>query len=101
MDTIEQNTVIVTHAILRLIADHPAQFGRIRAARNIQGKDLELSAYAIDTDWPLQSVVFVIDAMIDGGLLAQSPLHHTRPLTLTVLGFQTLQNKSLLEAASV
>jgi hypothetical protein len=89
------------HALLRLLADHPARMGRMRAARIIAGRpvpeqqpvtseDGSLERYSVSLSWPLREVVALVDAMIEGGLLVQSM--GARPtLALTEAGFLALQ----------
>lgn len=86
------------HALLRMVADHPGQMGRLRAARLIGGypvphRDDEeaaaLGRYAVQLDWPLREIVRLVDAMLSGNLIAQTV--GPRPvLVLTRAGFQAL-----------
>lgn len=84
------------HSLLQLVCDRPGQMGRLRAARVISGfhiayredEDAEsFSKYAVPAlDWPLREVTRLVDAMIEGGLVAQTP--GPRPtLVLTRAGF--------------
>ncbi len=88
----------LAHAVLRVIGDHPGQLGRLRAARvassrAVAGMDevqgARLARYGVSSDLPLRSVVELVDAMVDGGLL-----HRTsgpRPvLVLTRAGHHAL-----------
>ncbi|MCW2955151.1 MAG: hypothetical protein JWO69_20 [Thermoleophilia bacterium] len=96
MDNI--STEAAAHALLRLIADQPGQMGRLRAARIIGGyavphRDEEeaarLTRYSIQLDWPLREIVRLVDALINGSLLAQTA--GPRPvLVLTRSGFAAL-----------
>ncbi len=72
---------IAAHALLTLIADMPATHGRIRAARIVSGfpvavtDDIQaqrLHRHAHHFPWRLSDTVGLVDALIDGGLLAQS-----------------------------
>src|SRR5687767_7351268 len=54
-----------SHALLRMIADHPGQMGRLRAARLVGGypvpyrddeEALQLGQYAVQLDWPLREI---------------------------------------------
>jgi len=87
------------HALLRLVGDHPGQMGRLRAARLVGGyqvphrddeEALELGRYAVQLDWPLREITRLVDALIQGGLVTQTP--GQRPvLVLTRAGFRTLE----------
>ena len=87
------------HAALRLIAEHPGQMGRLRAARIIGGypvphRDeqdaIELAQYAIELDWPLREITRLVDALISGRLVVQTS--GPRPvLVLTRSGFRALE----------
>jgi len=87
------------HALLRLIAEHPGQMGRLRAARLIGGypvphRDNEeaqaLGRYAVELDWPLREITRLADALITGRLIAQTA--GPRPvLVLTRAGHRTLE----------
>ncbi len=89
----------VAHALLRIVGDHPGQMGRLRAARIIGGfavpyrdseEAVELTRYAIQLDWPLRELVRLVDALIDGRLVTQTP--GPRPvLVLTRAGFRALE----------
>ena len=90
---------VVSHAILRLVADLPGEAGRIRAARIVGGYsvayrtdgDMERFAkYAVgDVDWSLRELTALVDALIAGGLVAQVP--PPRPtLVLTRAGHRAL-----------
>lgn len=88
-----------SHAILRMVGDFPGQMGRLRAARLVGGfavqhhspeEAAQLAAYAIDLDWPMREVTRLVDALIAGRLLAQTP--GPRPvLVLTRAGFRALE----------
>lgn len=87
------------HSMLRLVAEHPGQMGRLRAARIIGGypvpyrDDAEadaLSQFAVQLDWPLREITRLVDALITGRMLVQTP--GPRPvLVLTRSGFRTLE----------
>lgn len=87
------------HALLRLIGEHPGQMGRLRAARIIGGFTVpyrdaddarELAPYAIRLDWTLREITRLVDALINGRLVAQTP--GPRPvLVLTRAGFRALE----------
>lgn len=87
------------HALLRLVGEHPGHMGRLRAARLVGGypvphrddeEALQLGRYAVQLEWPLREITRLVDAMITGGLIAQTP--GPRPvLVLTLAGFRTLQ----------
>jgi hypothetical protein len=87
------------HALLRLVAEHPGQMGRLRAARIVGGypvphrDDEEAAAlvqYAVHLDWPLREITRLVDALITGRLVTQTP--GPRPvLVLTRSGFRTLE----------
>lgn len=89
----------VAHALLRLVADLPGQMGRLRAARIIGGYPVphrdeqdatRLDRYAIRIDWPLRETTRLVDALISGGLVAQTV--GPRPvLVLTRAGFHALE----------
>lgn len=86
------------HALLRLVGDHPGQMGRLRAARLVGGypvphrddvEAVELGRYAVELDWPLREITRLVDAMITGRLVAQTP--GPRPvLVLTRPGHRAL-----------
>lgn len=74
-------TEAVAHALLRLVAERPGQMGRMRAARIVGGysvpcrdeeERLALEPYAVCTDRRMKELVQLVDALIDGGLLAQT-----------------------------
>lgn len=87
------------HALLRLVGEHPGQMGRLRAARIIGGYAVawrddedaaELARYAVELEWPLREITRLVDAMISGRLVAQTP--GPRPvLVLTRAGFRALE----------
>lgn len=87
------------HALLRLVGEHPGQMGRLRAARIIGGYAVawrddedaaELARYAVDLEWPLREITRLVDAMISGRLVQQTP--GPRPvLVLTRAGFRALE----------
>lgn len=86
------------HALLRLVADHPGQMGRLRAARLVGGYPVphrdeeeasQLGRYAVQLDWPLREITRLVDAIINGRLVAQTP--GPRPvLVLTRAGHRAL-----------
>jgi hypothetical protein len=87
------------HAILGLVATHPGTFARLRVARLVAGfavpmPDATLMASTgpyttVVVDWPLRDMVGLVDALIDGGLIAQTT--SPRPmLVLTIAGFRAL-----------
>jgi hypothetical protein len=90
---------VAAHALLRLVADHPGQNGRVRAGRIIGGfavphRDAaeadRMRAYAVRIDWTLRETTDLVDAMIAGGLIVQTP--GPRPvLVLTRPGFRALE----------
>lgn len=98
------------HAALSLVGDHPGQVGRLRAARLVGGypvphrddeEALSLNRYAIQLDWPLREIVRLVDALISGGLLAQTA--GPRPvLALTRPGYRALEaiDTSMPQAAT-
>lgn len=87
------------HALLRMVAEHPGQMGRLRAARIVGGfavpwrddeEAAQLARYAVELTWPLREITRLVDALIGGGLVAQTP--GPRPvLVLTRPGFRTLE----------
>jgi hypothetical protein len=87
------------HAILRMVADLPGHMGRLRASRIVGGyavplRDEEdaadLAAYAVQLDWPLREITRLVDALLNGGFLRQTP--GPRPvLVITRAGFRTLE----------
>ncbi len=87
------------HALLRMVAEHPGAMGRLRAARIVGGypvphRDDEeagaLARYAVDIDWPLREITRLVDALITGRLMTQTP--GPRPvLVRTRAGFRTLE----------
>ena len=87
------------HALLRMVGDHPGQMGRLRAARIVgafavpfrdEDEADRLAGYAVDLDWPLRELVRLVDALITGGLVTQTP--GPRPvLVLTRPGFRALE----------
>lgn len=87
------------HAMLKLVGDHPGRMGRLRCARIVGGYPIphrddteaqQLATYAIaQLDWPLREITRLVDALIDGGLLAQT--EGPRPtLALTRPGHRAL-----------
>lgn len=86
------------HSLLRMIADHPGQMGRLRAARLVgaypvpfrdEDDAANLAKYAVSLDWPLREITQLVDALIAGSLLAQTP--GPRPvLVLTRAGHRAL-----------
>ena len=89
---------VVAHALLRLAADKPGHMGRERAARVVGGyavahRDAEeersCEPFIVARDWRRKELVGLVDALIAGGLLAQSV--GPRPLlVLTRAGFHAL-----------
>lgn len=87
------------HAVLRLVADMPGQMGRLRAARVVGGYPIatcddvmahQLASYGVQTPWPLREMVELVDALLRGGLVVQTP--GQRPtLVLTQAGFRALE----------
>lgn len=87
------------HSLLRLVAEHPGHMGRLRAARIVGGypvphRDDEeagaLAQFAVQLDWPLREITRLVDALITGRLMTQTP--GPRPvLVLTRSGFRTLE----------
>lgn len=87
------------HQLLRLVGDRPGDCGRLRAARIIGGYPIpyrddadraELSKYAVPLDMPLREITRLVDAMIAGALIVQTP--GPRPtLVLTRAGFRVLE----------
>ena len=87
------------YQILRLAAELPGTCGRRRMARIIGGYPVpfrseeeaaQVGEYAIEIDWPLRELVRLIDALVQGGLLAQSV--GPRPLVcVTRAGCRTLE----------
>lgn len=89
----------VAMAILKLVGERPGTIGRMRCARIIGGyavpaaSDEERDALAqhalLELAWPLRTLAALIDALADGGLLAQtSPPRPT--LVLTRAGHRAL-----------
>ena len=89
----------VVHAILRVTGDMPGCMGRLRVARVVSGFAItgpddetvaRLARYSLDDGWPLKRTVELVDALLDGGLLAQTV--GPRPtLALTRSGFRALE----------
>jgi hypothetical protein len=87
------------HALLRLVGEHPGQMGRLRAARVVGGftvpfrdddEAARLLPYEVELDWTLREVTRLVDALIAGHLMVQSP--GPRPLlSLTRAGFRALE----------
>jgi hypothetical protein len=87
------------HALLRLVAEHPGMMGRLRASRIVGGypvphrddqEAVELARYAVQLDWPLREITRLVDALISGGLVTQTP--GPRPvLVITRSGHRTLE----------
>lgn len=87
------------HSLLRLVAEHPGQMGRLRASRIIGGypvpyRDRQeaeaLGQFALQLDWPLREITRLVDALITGRMMTQTP--GPRPvLVLTRPGFRTLE----------
>ena len=87
------------HSLLRLVAEHPGYMGRLRAARIVGGyavphrdeQEAEtLAQFAVQLDWPLREITRLVDALITGRLMTQTP--GQRPvLVLTRAGFRALE----------
>ena len=82
------------HAILKLAADIPGTYGRLRTARVVIGHevdaDAELATYAVAAGNTIRETVELIDALIAGGLITQTA--GQRPtLVLTRPGFRALE----------
>lgn len=96
----ETNTAeLAAHNVLGLIATHPGHFGRVRTARIVGGFAVQLDSPETTSstapytsavlNWSLRSMVDLIDALLHGGLLAQTT--GQRPtLVLTRVGFRAL-----------
>lgn len=88
----------IAHGLLRLVGERPGQMGRLRAARVIGGWSVpardddeaaSLATHVMPIDWPLKEVVALVDALIEGCLLAQTA--GPRPvLVLTRAGHRAL-----------
>ena len=87
------------HAMLKLVGDHPGRMGRLRCARIVGGYPIphrddteaqQLATYAVvQLDWPLREITRLVDALISGGLAAQT--EGPRPtLALTRAGHRAL-----------
>lgn len=89
----------VAYQLLRLAAEHPGTCGRLRMARIIgnyavpfhDDADAEqYASYRTDLGWPLRELTRLVDALITGGLLAQSV--GPRPVVcITRAGCRTLE----------
>ncbi len=87
------------HSLLRLVAERPGQMGRLRAARIVGGypvphrdeqEAINLENFVVHLDWPLREIKRLVDALVDGRLMTQTP--GPRPvLVLTRSGFRTLE----------
>lgn len=87
------------HSLLRLVAEHPGHMGRLRAARIVGGYPVPhrdeqeastIAQFAVELDWPLREITRLVDALITGRLMTQTP--GPRPvLVLTRSGFRTLE----------
>lgn len=97
---------IAARGALGLIAAHPGKFGRQRTARIISGHAVALddpslegttAVYtAVAASWTLGNTVDLVDALIDGGLIAQTG--GPRPtLALTRAGFRALDALETLQ----
>lgn len=100
----DHNAETVAFALLRLVGAYPGQFGRLRCARIVCGAPIpreddpaEVYAFAITgLAWTLRETVELVDAMLNGGLFAQTK--GARPaLVLTRAGHRSLD---ALEMAS-
>lgn len=90
---------IASHALLRLVGDHPGHMGRLRAARVVGGfavawRDAEeaadLQRYQVDLDWSFDDFRRLVDALVAGRLMARTA--GPRPvLVLTRAGFRALE----------
>lgn len=98
-DTEGATTEAVAHQVLRVVADFPGQMGRHRAARIVSGlpvtviegdPDMFASYVAQPADWPLKEFVAMVDALLAGGLLAQT-IGQRPTLVLTRVGFRALE----------
>jgi hypothetical protein len=87
------------HAVLRLVADMPGQMGRLRASRVVGGYHVptpdeliahRLRAYALELPWGLRDTVELVDALLDGGLMAQT-IGQRPTLVLTRSGHRALE----------
>jgi len=86
------------HAMLRLTADFPGMMGRLRTARIVggyavphrdEGEAERVARYAIEIDWSLRELVRLVDALLEGRLIAQTS--GPRPtLVLTRAGYAAL-----------
>jgi hypothetical protein len=95
-----ESAEVAAHAALELIASHPGKFGRLRTARLIGGYTVQFDepdlarttapfASAV-LNWSLRDTVELIDALLAGGLVAQTT--GPRPtLVLTRPGFRALE----------
>jgi hypothetical protein len=90
---------LAARAILGLVAAHPGTFGRMRTARLVSGHAVPLDDPDIEATtatytgvargWALRDAVGLVDALIHGGLIAQT--NGPRPtLALTRAGFRAL-----------
>ena len=77
----ETSSEVVAHALLRLAAERPGHMGRDRAARIVGGfavafrdpeEQASYEAYIVARDWRKRELVELVDALIDGGLIAQT-----------------------------
>lgn len=90
---------VIAFNLLRMVAEHPGQMGRLRAARIIGGYPVpwrepedaaKMVSYAVSTEWRLRELVDFVDVMLDSGLLAATA--GPRPsLVLTRAGFRALE----------
>lgn len=99
MESITEYTAeTLAHALLNLTADYPGMNGRLRSSRIISGRTVSTyngqensvyKKYEVAADWPMTEVVALVDAMINGGLVALTGARPT--LVLTRAGFRALE----------
>jgi hypothetical protein len=85
----------LAYGILNLVAKHPGRYGRMRVTRIVGGFVVperaddthDLLTYAVENDWTIRDLVCLVDALIHGGLIEQTP--GPRPtLVLPIAGFR-------------